>query len=98
MLPVYEIGRRSNCIEIIDDGHGRVAKLACGVAELWTVNDWTVAATKQVRRQLADVKFRPRAPAQEVVRDQNAEPTQRSSLSTFAFARIARASGNMCSS
>ena len=98
MLTVYEIGRRSNRIEIIDHGHGRVAKLACGVAQLWTVDDWTVAATKQVRRQLTDVKLRPSAPAQEVVCDQNAEPTQRSSLSAFGFARIARASGNMCSS
>src|SRR5690349_16357289 len=96
MLPVNEIGRGCNCVEVVDDGDRRLAKLACSVAQLRTVNDGAVAAAKQVRRQLTDVKLRPRAAAQEVIGDQNAEPTQRSSL--FAFARIACARGNMCSS
>ena len=96
MLPVNEVGRSTDRIEVIDYGHGCIAKFACGVAQLRAVNDGAVTATKQVRRQLADIKLRPGATAQEMIGDQNAEPTQRSSLS--AFARIACARGNMCSS
>src|SRR5688572_33169999 len=80
MLSVNEVGRGSDRVEVIDDGHGRRAQFACGVTEVWTVNDGTVAATKADRRQLTDVKLRSRAFAKEVVRDHDAKSTIPSSL------------------
>src|SRR6185295_17241680 len=69
VLSVNHVGRRGDRVEIVNDGHSRIPQiLRCG-AKLWAVNDGCMSAAKQARGQLADVKFRTSAPAQEVVGD-----------------------------
>jgi hypothetical protein len=84
VLPVYDVGRRLETVEVVHDRHGLPANQLGERAGAWAVEDGRVPAREEPAREVERVQLRPRALAQREVGDENFETVHR------GFAPLAR--------
>ena len=77
LLPVYDVGRRLEAVEVVHDRHGLPANQLGERAGARAVEDGRMAEREQPAREVERVQLRPRALAQREVGDENFETVHR---------------------
>ena len=83
VVPVDDVGRLSQGVQIRDDGDGRPPQLVRDRSQPAAISDGCMAAIEQARGHVADVQLRAGPIFQGVVGDQHPQPAHRRIPSTY---------------